>query len=591
MIHFGRRVLAGLDALLAEHSQGAQTTIYADQAMLDVINSAMALPSVLRGLQGLRARSIHLLTSMPADEGASIEDGPHILFLLGTVDWTGTEAWEAIERVIQNNSTRQQQQLQYCTLCVSVPESLWGDSLALSPNARLKAPLNQQVVQSELQRMVGRQSDVQCKVAVHTVVAAALPGGHFELPTARGRLLSSPGMAVEWADGERVALGLASLMHSLDVDARYYSPRNACLARRVARRCASMAAPTGVQHRSSATVVILDRASDWAAAVRHGGHFLDDLYRCSAVDRPQLAMLLRRSGVADSLAAQAIRQRADRVAAECEGLREVVVRMEEAASRGRWREMQAVEKTLALVLAAEDDVQDAWDQVLAAIPPLPSDVDDMAGLLSHTLALMAMAAALLGYRRLGIPPIQRALAAQRLASDYNALTSQTGAEEGAAWAARAVERLNSIAEGGSGGGSFRLDSDGVHVPLLPRVAADVLSGCPPYVPLELADRRNGGGAGAASSLLKGIGMRFLSHRSPSPASPTESAGDSFGLGGQSAHHRVEEAAAASDMVVFFIVGGMTFGEAADMVAAVSAKGPPVLVGCTGIASAVGLFAN
>ncbi|KAJ2847708.1 hypothetical protein J3B02_004108, partial [Coemansia erecta] len=530
---FGReRVAATLNSVLAQHSRGLETTIYADDAMLRIVNS-----SVQGGLSGLllrnnrvNARNIRRLGEAEEAPGMlGLADGQHMLFLFGDVSWMDAETWKIMETVLSKNET-----IDSCTLCVAVPELLWNESLALASNVKggLKAPVTEASVCAMLQRLAGSRK-IDCSVHVHGMAAMALPGNYFALPwDATG---STTGLArqSEWVDAERAALGLATLVHELRLDARFYSLGSGA-ARRVARRGAAMprVSPTG----QLATVVVLDRAFDMAAVVRHGGNVLDDLLRAmestGATQELLLAKLCQSAEIGDKLAGLQDRRRAEGLVAQSESLKQMWDEVQEVAANCRWRETQAAEKTLALVLASENDADAAWDHVLTAIPPLAQEMipdpathtgsmnDVLRILVANTPApgMLVMAASLLSYRRLGFPQTQRALAIRRLVSDYasvagysisdsNDAAATNGGSDAWRWASWLVERAAVLAEGSRDhqpGLNIDFEIESSFMPLFPRIAADIASGrqvkC---AQLELAER--GGATGTAASLLKGLG--------------------------------------------------------------------------------------
>ncbi|KAJ2312286.1 glycine decarboxylase subunit P, partial [Coemansia sp. RSA 2704] len=181
----------------------------------------------------------------------------------------------------------------------------------------------------------------------------------------------------------------------------------------------------------------------------------------------------------------------------------------------------------------------------------------------HTPApgMALMAASLLAPAKTGIPRGQRSLLEQRLASDHAAACSASGVklavhDAAGQWARRIVEYADAVAasEGQRNGlthwrelASMAMGSDGAYASLLERVASDVLGGgrC---ADLEHAEQ---GAAIAAANLLKGFGRRFLAGDGPKTDVSRQSAA---------------EAAGAARAVVVFVVGGVTFDEAARVAA-------------------------
>ncbi|KAJ2880055.1 hypothetical protein IWW38_006013, partial [Coemansia aciculifera] len=184
----------------------------------------------------------------------------------------------------------------------------------------------------------------------------------------------------------------------------------------------------------------------------------------------------------------------------------------------------------------EQEMSAAWDQVLASIPSVTlgmlesyaeeegaPKIDVPRWLWRHTPApgMLVMAASLLAPTRVGIPAGQRAQAEQRLASDYLAVhrVAEKAAAHGLSghmdaaaegWAKQVLDYVERVAV--SEGQRSRMTQwrelvglsrgmDGVYLPLIARVADDVLCGnkC---ADLEYAEH---GTAVAAANLLKGLG--------------------------------------------------------------------------------------
>ncbi|KAJ1820162.1 hypothetical protein LPJ75_001009 [Coemansia sp. RSA 2598] len=524
------RVTAALDNLLARHSQGLETTIYADDAMLRIINSAVpdGIAGLLQRNNKVSARNIRQLGEDDRAPGLlGLADGSHILFLLGDVSWLDARTWMAIGGILSNRSVGS------CTLCVAVPERLWNESLALASHTGggPKAPVTEASVCAALRRLGGlRQSE--CSVYVHGMAAMALPGEYFLLPWDIGSgAQTALARRDEWLGTERAALGLVALVHALGLDARFYSLGSGA-ARRVARRSAAMPRTAGGQQ---ATVIVLDRAADMAAVVRHGGNVLDDLLRAmestGASQELRLAKLCQSAAAGDKLARLEDRRKAEAlIARQSDSLKQMWDEAQAIGANCRWRETQAAEKTLALVLATENDADAAWDYVLTAIPQLvPEMIPDPAshmGTMSDVSRILAantpapgmlvMAASLLAPRRLGFPQTQRELAVRRLVSDYASVAGHSAdalgshmSEPGSdawRWASWLVDRVAALAEGKDlpGPGVINYTTESSYSPLFPRIAADIAAGRPTLcAQLELAE--HGGAATSAASLLKGLG--------------------------------------------------------------------------------------
>ncbi|KAJ2711956.1 hypothetical protein H4R19_002998, partial [Coemansia spiralis] len=483
-------ISATLESLVTAHSQGPETTIYADATALQTINASFAdgvLGVIAGGGSGCRARNVKLLGQIDNGSAAGLADGSHVLFLVGAASWPQT-AWPEVAQTLRGTAYAS------CTLCVATPEATWGDvAAAWPPRDDLRQPLNRSGVVAALaaaMRQGQRGSALEeARIANDTVAVvtapllAAMPLADdlFVTPDASHIF---PAIAQKEAAGgarqqiEQLALNLASVVRGLGLRGSFYSLGDT--ARRTARRCAgisqnvdSAGAADGLR---DAVVVLVDRTADLVAPMRHGGHLLDDMYRAlpplpaagsdrlviapdvpdsecdselpailpgqsllgllrpcqqgSADRQPSVdlweAMLMQdrpvalqvlRSGLARGLAssdtavapeltrgrataeqlqalADACRSRPQAMA-ECGSLVEAaqaVVSTERAAQDGRWKEIEGAEKTLALVIggikdaladarvpsdndnddgaADDDEICAAWDQVLAAIPPL-----------------------------------------------------------------------------------------------------------------------------------------------------------------------------------------------------------------------------
>ncbi|KAJ2081963.1 Sec1 domain-containing protein 2 [Coemansia sp. RSA 988] len=317
---------------------------------------------------------------------------------------------------------------------------------------------------------------------------------------------------------------------------------------------------------------------------------------------------------------------------------QAVVDTENVAIKELWKEAEGVEKTLKLIIggikdalpdheasirdighstetddAEEEEMSAAWDQVLTAIPTLTSNIVELAEqqagsitsvygfetwvsqwLWRHTLApgMIAMAASLLAPTKVGIPHTQRALAEQRLATDYTTVYSaagkkydissaseQAGQDAAYRWAEQVMKsaHLIAVSEGQRNElkhwrelASMSTGSDGAYTGMLVQVVSNVLNGNSKFCnDLEHAEQS---AAAATANLIKGFGRRFLLSGGPRAA-----AGN-----GQNA----ADAAVESSTVVFIVVGGVTFEETAGVVAAARelAGERTVLLGGTTICS-------
>ncbi|KAJ2806472.1 Sec1 domain-containing protein 2 [Coemansia guatemalensis] len=298
---------------------------------------------------------------------------------------------------------------------------------------------------------------------------------------------------------------------------------------------------------------------------------------------------------------------------------QAVVDTEDVGMKELWKEAEGVEKTLKLIIggikdslpdhgasvrdighspeaddAEEGEMSAAWDQVLTAIPTLTSTIVELAEqqaesiasvheietwvsqwLWRHTPApgMIIMASSLLAPTKVGIPHSQRALAEQRLATDYTAIysaaakkhdissaTEQAAQDAAYRWAEQVVKsaHLIAVSEGQRSElkywrelASMSTGSNGAYTGILAQVVSSVLNGNSRLCSdLEHAEQS---AAAATANLIKGFGRRFLS---------SGGSGAAAGNGQNAA-----DAAAESSTVVFIVIGGVTFEEAAGVVAA------------------------
>ncbi|KAJ1723696.1 hypothetical protein LPJ53_001977 [Coemansia erecta] len=519
MAFFGDHVTSSIEAFLSQHLHGLETTIYADAEALEILSGSVVggLIGVLQDGKGrLRARNIRQLGEHTG-ETLTVDDGPHVLIMLSGVSWMGQGTWSAVRKVVGSPTAKR------CTLCIAVPEQLWAESAKLVPKdlGGLKLPATRESVYEALKEAAG--SDTECSVETYGLVAMAALGGGFALPSDSGALRGTFAQRSEWMETERVALGLASVVYELGLDARFYSMGSGA-ARRVARRSAAMPHVGGGR---LATVVVLDRAADLAAIARHGGHMLDQIAHAAEATGASLNILLtrlRESGIGDSLALQTDRRAAAQAVEKSGPVSQLWTEAEAVAERGRWQEIQAAEKTMALVLSCESDPEAAWDHVLEAIPKMSGDMVpslEESGPLSsvkiqHALVvctpaplMLVMAASILAPRKLGFPPTQREMAKRRLVADYLEIYGSSGDVDGAGaqqWASWFTERVALLAEGKEQF-DFSLECEmGVpYTPVLPKIADEVLSGRRMCVDLELAEHGGASAGTTAGSLLKGLG--------------------------------------------------------------------------------------
>ncbi|KAJ2500933.1 Sec1 domain-containing protein 2 [Coemansia sp. RSA 1972] len=324
-----------LHSLLATHSKGLDTTIYADAGVLETINS-----SVRNGIIGLlqpdtglpRARNIKALDARePGAEngnGGGLPDGSHVLFLVGSVSWPQS-VWPEIARVLTHAAYSS------CTLCVSTPEEIWGDISAVFPPSgeNMLQPLNKPNVLASLQDLLGQGKQTRdggqpivfddTPVAIHTaplLAATPLAERVFLLPDTRcifPILPTGSKQSEDWRPRhnssnmhaansrqqvEQLSLNIMTLLRGLNAHGNFYSLGDT--ARRVARRCAGISknigsnSPRGIQE--DAVVVLVDRTADLVSPVHHGRHILDQIYRAlpanSEVGKPDSDRIVEAQG-------------------------------------------------------------------------------------------------------------------------------------------------------------------------------------------------------------------------------------------------------------------------------------------------------
>ncbi|KAJ1787116.1 Sec1 domain-containing protein 2 [Coemansia sp. RSA 2167] len=323
-----------LHSLLATHSKGLDTTIYADAGVLETINS-----SVRNGIIGLlqpdtgmpRARNIKTLDvrelAAEGGNGGGLPDGSHVLFLVGSVSWPQS-VWPEIARVLTRTAYSS------CTLCVSTPEEIWGDIAAVFPPSAVNMlqPLNKPNVLASLQDLLGQGQQTSdggqpivfddTPVAIHTApLLAAMPLAEsvFLLPDTRcifPILSTGSKQSEDWrprhnSDArnsnsrqqvEQLSLNIMTLLRGLNAHGNFYSVGDT--ARRVARRCAGISknigsnSPRGIQE--DAVVVLVDRTADLVSPVHHGRHILDQIYRAlptnSGVGEPDSDRIVEAQG-------------------------------------------------------------------------------------------------------------------------------------------------------------------------------------------------------------------------------------------------------------------------------------------------------
>ncbi|KAJ2307829.1 hypothetical protein H4R23_005911, partial [Coemansia sp. Cherry 401B] len=269
---------AALSTLVAAHSQGFETTIYADAVALETINANIRGgiigllqpddgPPRARALKGLSARDLNA-------KHDGIPDGSHLLFLVGSVSWPRS-VWPAIVQVLTGAAYAS------CTLCVSTPEEIWSEmAAAFPPSAEsISQPLVKSNVLAALRELLirGQQNDKSGEiglvdddsVAVQTaplLAAMSLADNMFVMPDTshvfpgfakRGQSSEGDGLgflrSMDRRSGhsagetygtdsrqrvEQLSLNIVSFMHGLGVRGNFYSLGDT--ARRAARRCAGI---------------------------------------------------------------------------------------------------------------------------------------------------------------------------------------------------------------------------------------------------------------------------------------------------------------------------------------------------------------
>ncbi|KAJ2734574.1 Sec1 domain-containing protein 2 [Coemansia sp. BCRC 34962] len=283
------QVACTLDEVVDRYSLGLNTTIYADDIVLQSVNASVAggILGLLGSKEGkVRARSIKQLDS-PA---SCLPDGTHALFLLGSASWP-VAAWPSIAQILQGGAFTK------CTLCVVTSEQLWHDVEAAFPGHSMS--LTSTGVSTALLELLRRgqhaeseflePSAVQVQVLPFLSVAA-LCGDCFVLtdigdvaPTFGSDSGASRSGSMGHSSArdtkslDRASLGIVSLLNGLGLEGSFYSLGD--MSKRISRRCAGMAQKTKEYGSEHATVVIVDRTLDLVAPMHHGGHLLDQLYR------------------------------------------------------------------------------------------------------------------------------------------------------------------------------------------------------------------------------------------------------------------------------------------------------------------------
>ncbi|KAJ1952732.1 Sec1 domain-containing protein 2 [Linderina pennispora] len=682
---------------LSQNAQptGHLTTIYADSTALQLINATAAggVLGVLEGHDGraMRARNIKQLDAdVPVGlESIGLTDGPHVLFLLGSVDWPQT-GLRAIRQVLAAEGYER------CTVCVPTSEDLWHEAAAaFRPDNLGGIAFDKDSLRGALHRWlqagnsaVGRQAQAVPDVhAVPMLSAIALGEDLFVVPDS-SRVFPSISTGHDGNEDEgarqmvdRVALNVAAVLNGLQMEGDFYSLGE--MSRRISRRSMGMVrSQSGVAGKPKAAVVFVDRTLDLVSPLHHSGHILDMLYKalpslsldqCDhdrevggqsllSTFRTQAAnggvslwetlflqdhmvalQILRRelfgilkaadvqieqdlppmTGKATAVQLQALVDAClgkPSVLEKADGLvvlAQAVVDSEQVKETENWSQIEGAEKTLKLVLGgvkdslaeaeladggfADDSVaaemEAAWDQVLSSIPAISSatvarcvaavssgiSIED--AVFAHTPApsMILMAASLLAPAKSGISFSQQSLAAQRLANDFSMVAEAIPLDrnqQAEQWAARIVDIAHSVAvsEGMRDGlGHWRQlaglsnGMGGLYVPLIERVARDLAEGGGTG-DLEHAEQK----MAKASKMLKGFGRRLLS---AGHTTDTQRTGQTQGD------------AISHSTILVFVVGGVTFGEAAQLAKLAAAEfggRRRLLVGSTGISTAASI---
>ncbi|PIA15434.1 hypothetical protein COEREDRAFT_16122, partial [Coemansia reversa NRRL 1564] len=327
-----------LSTLLAAHSHGLETTVYADSIALHTIN--FSIQSGLLGLlhsqnanstlsSSLRARNVKSLEAQlsqstlsteqrtPVD-GAGLKDGRHVLFLVGATSWPRI-AWSAIAHVLTSHSYLS------CTLCLASPEEMWGSISAAFPpkEGTIQLPLTCASVTKALTYLLrSGQQNYDDRAALDLIdanavsvctmplmAATSLPENMFVMPDTSHifpKLAKDIGESKSENDGlttflsksqwrgestidadsrqqiEQLSLNIMSLVRGLGLRGKFYSLGDT--SRRAARRCAGISrsidsTSSQNEQQKDAVVVLIDRTVDLVAPTHHSSNMLDQIYR------------------------------------------------------------------------------------------------------------------------------------------------------------------------------------------------------------------------------------------------------------------------------------------------------------------------
>ncbi|KAJ2524492.1 hypothetical protein GGI11_000784 [Coemansia sp. RSA 2049] len=331
------RISLSLSELVATHSKGLETTIYADSAALQIINASFkdgVLDLIENSAEGgLKARNVKSLEEYnndssnnnrvttsdkdmpPTLKASSIPDclpnGSHAMFIVASVAWPNVRGniWPAMVRILLKNAHTS------CTFCSFTDPAVWPDIAACYPPDKQYFTTQQLTKESASLALLdllqagcldtGISLD-ESPVAIVTMPAqTAMPliKDVFILPDA-GAGLSIPqildtctGLKKEHQNSgsnsqmsyddevrqqmERVSLNVASFLKGLRVRGRFYSFGD--FSSRVARRCMGLARSFGEASESGfgsdeTIVILLDRALDLVSPTHHNNHLLDQMH-------------------------------------------------------------------------------------------------------------------------------------------------------------------------------------------------------------------------------------------------------------------------------------------------------------------------
>ncbi|KAJ2370722.1 hypothetical protein H4S01_000101 [Coemansia sp. RSA 2610] len=421
---------AALSTLVAAHSQGFETTIYADAVALETINANIRGgiigllqpddgPPRARALKGLSARDLNA-------KHDGIPDGSHLLFLVGSVSWPRS-VWPAIVQVLTGAAYAS------CTLCVSTPEEIWSEmAAAFPPSAEsISQPLVKSNVLAALRELLirGQQNDKSGEiglvdddsVAVQTaplLAAMSLADNMFVMPDTSHVF---PGFAKRGQSSEGDGLGFLRSMdrRSGHSAGETYGTDSRQRVEQLSLNIVSFMHGLGVRA-AGGSLLSLIRECQPSQADTQGTQPSLDLWETLLMQDKAVALQVLRSRLASELAAvsnnpaEATAPNRGRVTTEqlqtmvdaynaqpqsperSDALAQVVqavITAERIGAGDRWQEIEGAEKTLKLVIGSikdslgdafgsshvdsdawEEEMSAAWDQVLTAIPPLTSSM-------------------------------------------------------------------------------------------------------------------------------------------------------------------------------------------------------------------------